>query len=202
MKVLCLEEAPSSLKSVSETLAGRLGCEIFKASTVAEGLEISESEPELALAVCHITESNSELLEFVRKMKLEPEWKRLPLLVLTSKEQPAAVAALLALNVRYILDEASTHDCLMARLRAALNDTPGVVERRTKVLLALDMELAEYQQLQSSMRKLAVSFIKESFPELRLEQAEEKAQVLWPCIWDHDSNLSFADEDFFEAAEA
>ena len=44
-------------------------------------------------------------------------------------------------------------------------------------------------------------FIKESFPELRLEQAEEKAQVLWPCIWDHDSNLSFADEDFFEPAE-
>ena len=202
MKVLCLEEAPDLLKDVRETLEARLGCEICRASSLAEGLEIWDREPEIALAVCHITTPDSGLLSFVQKMKSEPEWKRLPLLVKTSRHRPDVYATLLALKVRYILDESSTHQCLMARLRAALNDTPGMVERRTKVLLALDMELAEYQRLQLSMRDLAVSFIKDSFPELRIEQAEEKAQVLWPCIWDQDSNLSFADEDFFEPAEA
>ena len=201
MKVLCLEDSPNSLVNLSGTLQDSLGCEVCSATTVAEGLEIWDCEPEIALAVCHITKPDSPLLSFVRKMKSEPDWKRLPLLVQTTKHRPEVVAALLALNVRYILDESSTRDCLMARLRAALNNTPGMVERRTKVLLALDMKLTEYQSLQSSMRELAISFIKESFPELKMEQAEEKAQVLWPCIWDHDSNLSFADEDFFAPAE-
>lgn len=189
MKVLVVEDEPLAAELLVDLLGSGLGCEVFAATNVKDSLAILKREPELALIICDINLPDSSGLNLIRYLRSEPAWAAIPILVCTGHKNEPMVKQLRELGVRFCLDKPVNRDMVRGSLRAMLGDTPGEVPRRLKVLLALDLELSEYLEIQTESRGLLEKVLAKHLPGLSKGSAEHAAKIFWPCVWDRDCRL-------------
>lgn len=201
MKVLCIEDALQEAGPMVRLMKEDMGCEVFRVRSVAAARTVFEHEPEMALIVCDINSSTEHSLQLLRDVREEPCWRYVPVMVSFGHKDSLLQAEIVRLGIRHVIAKPVESRCLRARLRGLVSDSPGHISRRFKVLLALNMQVEEFEELQESARQAIASVLQHRYSP---ERTSEMGQILWPCLWELDGELSFAVEEFnclFETVE-
>lgn len=201
MKVLCIEDALQEAGPLVRLMEEDMGCEVFLERSVEAARTVFEHEPEIALIVCDINSSCDHSIELLRGLREEPCWRYVPVLVSFGYKDSRLQSEIVRLGIQHVIAKPVESHCLRARLRGLVSDSPGHISRRFKVLLALNMQVEEFEELHEAARQAITSVLRERYSP---ERTSEMGQILWPCLWELDGELSFAIEEYnslFEIVE-
>ena len=194
MKVLVVEDEPLAETLLRDMLSAGLGCEVYTANNVSEGLQALEDVEGIGLIICDINLPDSSGIELIKKVRQEPELRGIPLLVCTGHKNEELLANLRELGFRHCIGKPVNRDLLRGSLRVILGEDPELFSRRMKVLLALDLELAHYREIQADSQGALRDILETHFPSLSQARVEDINQLFWPCAWDLDSEANLEDE--------
>ncbi len=83
-RILAVDDSPSMRKMVGVTLASA-GHEVLSASDGREALELAKSERAVDLVITDVNMPNMDGITLVRELRLLPQYRGVPLLVLTTE---------------------------------------------------------------------------------------------------------------------
>ena len=88
--ILVIDDSGSVRQQVSMALK-QAGFTTIQANDGREGLAAIEADHTIAMVVCDVNMPNMNGLEMVEQVKARPEYKALPILMLTTEAQPSLV---------------------------------------------------------------------------------------------------------------
>src|SRR5438105_4089198 len=136
-RILLVEDSESSLKVVESALSAS-NVEIVIARSIAEAMTATEKNPEFHLILLDLSLPDGEGLSLMRKWQDNPRMARVPVLLLTGKEDVEAKVSAFALGADdYIVKPVSPRE-LKARVEARLRKNavgPLDVLRRGRLAL-------------------------------------------------------------------
>jgi two-component system chemotaxis response regulator CheY len=87
-KILVIDDSPTVRQQVASALTHR-GFGIVEASDGMDALE--KLEPEIALIICDVNMPRLNGIETLEKLRADPQWSAIPVVMLTTEGQPMLI---------------------------------------------------------------------------------------------------------------
>lgn len=144
MKVLVLDDNPLT----AMVLAGTLRSHNFDVAVVyraMEGLQYLAENPEIQLILVDLMMPEMDGFEFVSKLKEEPYWRDVPVVMCTALASMEAVSRSASLGCRFYVLKPVTEEQLMLKVWQALESTIPILEHRDSTIERVGMDSDTYE---------------------------------------------------------
>lgn len=187
VKVLYIEDQPMNAAVVRCLLEEGLGCQVFLAANVFEGIRVLETEFNIGLIITDLHLPGSSGLVLLEKIKSNPSWNEIPIIVCTGDTNKQTVINVAKLGVQNFLCKPVTRDALRAKFWTAVKKSPVELTHRTKVLLQLDIDLERYQAIIQDAKTALEGVLCQHFEDTDQDTRNEIRELIWPWFTNLDA---------------
>ncbi len=153
MTILIVEDNEITAKLLELSLR-KWRYKAITASKVPEALAFLESDPAIELVITDIILPGVNGLELLRRMKDDPKWKDIPVIMCTALADAENVKAASALGCRHYLVKPLQPSLLFERVEDALKDKKPILQDKVDVMSKLGLDFDSYKQLARTFGRL------------------------------------------------
>lgn len=146
MTVLIVEDTPVSAR-VFEAYLVKAGYETLVARSAEQALEILAAHPEVQLVLTDLMMPEMDGFELIRRMKAQPEWQDLPVIVATTLADAPNVKQAGALGIKRYLLKPIQQAQLVRQVREILDHQDVVLGPRAEVIARLGLDASVYDEI-------------------------------------------------------
>jgi two-component system phosphate regulon response regulator PhoB len=141
--LLLVEDETAVRDMLRFALAGK-GYQLLEAANARQGYEsLGQGLPDLVLLDWMLPDSSG--IEFARRMRREPAWQQIPIIMLTARAEEAdKVRGLEAGADDYVTKPFSVRE-LLARIQAVLRRSPAASDERTLEFAGLTLDMEQHR---------------------------------------------------------
>lgn len=146
MSILIVEDNSISAKVLEYNLQ-KNAYQTIVAQSAKEALEHLTSAPQIRLIIADIMMPEMDGLELLNKIKEQPEWKDIPVIMCSSLADVETVKKAVQAGCRHYLIKPVKKEQLLTKVREALDNEKPILDERREMISQFGLDEETYQEL-------------------------------------------------------
>jgi CheY-like chemotaxis protein len=146
MSILIVEDNPINAKVVEVNLQSN-GYQTILAQSAKKALEHLSSEPQIRLIIADIMMPEMDGLELLAKIKEQPEWKDIPVIMCSALADIETVKKAVEAGCKHYLIKPVKKEHLLAKVRDTLEHEKPVLKNENEIKFQLGIDDEAYQEI-------------------------------------------------------
>lgn len=153
MSILVVEDNPINAKVIEVNLQSK-GYQTILAQSAKKALEHLTSAPQIRLIIADIMMPEMNGLELLTKIKEQPEWKDIPVIMCSALADIETVKKAVEAGCKHYLIKPVKKEHLLTKVRDTLEHEKPVLKNKNEIKSQLGLDEEEYQKIAQTFASL------------------------------------------------